>query len=92
MLQSVLQCVAECVAECVSVCSRVLQSVLQCVASCCRVWQSVLQCGNTGNTVRATLRKKTLDNVLAIAGYTLFYRALLQKIPIILRSLLTKTL
>jgi len=90
---SVLQCFAVCcsVLQRVAVCC----SVLQCVAVC----YSVLQCGqNISQTKRILTLFAHLMRWLRLVGssklyvsfaeYSLFYRALLQKGPIILRSLL----
>ena len=77
VLQCVLQCVAVCVALCVAVCVGVCCSVLQCVA---------LAAMKDMHGVATISRLLKLQ--VSFAEYRLFYRALLQKRPIILSSLL----
>jgi len=90
---SVLQCVAMCcsVLQCVAVCCSVLQCVAVCDMSCVhvRVW-CVCICN------RPTWRSCLIDSIpymctcmvtqVSFGEYRLFYRALLQKRPIILAT------
>jgi len=98
MCCSVLQCVAVCcsVLQCVAMCCSVLQcvavccNVLQCVAVCCSVLRCVAVCA-AHRLMRRALTPDTFisrKSQVSFAEHRLFYRALLQKRPIILRSLL----
>jgi len=96
-LQSVDQCAACVFAVCCSVlqCFVVCCSVSQCGAVVCRVWISLW----TTNVAAwcsvmqfGTLKESQLERegamCVSLIEYRLFYRALLQKRPIVLRSLL----
>ena len=84
--------------QCVAVCCSVLQcvavrcSALQCVAVRCSASQCLAVCSNlllagTSNVHTSSLSIHKLQ--VSFAEYSPFYRALLQKRPIILRSLLS---
>jgi len=97
-------CVASRMLQCVAVCSSVLQcaavccSVLQCVAVCYNVLQCVASrmhhCDMTHfilgsySIYRVATISRLLQIICLFAEYSLFCRALLQKRPVILRSLL----
>ena len=100
VLQSVVR-VFQCVAvycsalQCIAVCC----SVLQCVAVCCSVLPSDLNrkgkgddgLGRAVNHIYGVATISRIDKILGLfCEYCLFYRALLQKRPIILSILLTK--